>query len=135
MSNKESEIMLKYWVDSSDNDHGAMMNLYKAGNYTWALFIGHIVIEKLFKGLYAKRNCDTPHASKSHNLLKLAEECNIELDDDKISILTVINTFNISARYDDYKNEFSKKCTKDYTKEQIDRIDGVREWIKELIEQ
>ena len=133
MSNKESEELINYWIKGSDSDYDAMLNLFKAGNYTWALFIGHIVIEKLFKCLYAKINYDNPYAPKSHNLLKLAEECRIELNEEQIAYLTIINTFNISARYDDYKNEFSKKCTKEYTTEQINRIEVIREWLKALI--
>jgi len=133
MSNKEGEELINYWLNGSDSDYDAMMNLFKSGNYTWCLFIAHIVIEKLFKGLYAKINYDTPYASKTHNLLKLAEDCKIELDNEKINCLTVINTFNISARYDDYKNEFSKKCNKEYTQEQINKIEVIQEWLKSLI--
>ena len=45
--------------------------------------------------------------------------------------IQVINTFNISARYDDYKKSFIEKCTDEYTDEQIKNIDEVRKWLKE----
>ena len=64
----------------------------------------------------------------------MAEDCKLSLTDEKIEILTVINTFNISARYDDYKNEFYNKCTKEYAKEQLEQIEVIRTWLKNLIQ-
>ena len=45
--------------------------------------------------------------------------------------IQVINTFNISARYDDYKKSFANKCTNEYTAEQVKNIEEVQKWLKE----
>lgn len=45
--------------------------------------------------------------------------------------IQTINTFNISARYDDYKKSFDVKCTDDYTSEQVKNIQEVQKWLKE----
>ncbi len=45
---KRAEI-IRYWIEGSDSDYGTMMNLYRSGDYTWSLFMGHPVIEKLLK--------------------------------------------------------------------------------------
>ena len=45
--------------------------------------------------------------------------------------IQVINTFNISARYDDYKRSFDKKCTDEYTAIQLKDIKEVQKWLKE----
>jgi hypothetical protein len=34
---------IKYWIDSSDDDFQAMTHLFEKGDYTWSLFIGHLV--------------------------------------------------------------------------------------------
>ena len=44
--------IIKYWIDSSDRDFKTMKNLFKEKDYHWALFIGHLVIEKLLKAYY-----------------------------------------------------------------------------------
>ncbi len=88
---------------------------------------------KMLKGLYAKNNNDNPYTIKSHNLLALAEKCNLDLTDRQIQKLQIITQFNISARYDDYKEEFKKKCTDEYTSEQVKNIEAVRIWLKELL--
>ena len=130
MNSKE---LVRFWIDSSDRDYESMMKNYESKQYTWALFIGHLVLEKLLKGIYAKVNKDRPYPPKIHNLNIIAEKCRLELDERQTKILFTCNSFNISARYEDYKNEFYKKCTEKYTKEQIDNIKEVREWLKEQL--
>ena len=63
----------------------------------------------------------------------LAQKCNLELDERKTKILMTCNSFNISARYEDYKNEFYERCTEEYTKEQIENIKEVRTWLKKML--
>ena len=128
-----SQDLIKYWIESSDRDYESMLKNFESKQYTWSLFIGHLVLEKLLKGLYAKTNPDNPYPPKIHNLNMIAERCGLILDDKKSRVLFTCNSFNISARYEDYKNEFYKKCTEEYTKEQINNIKEMREWIKEQL--
>ena len=125
--------LMNYWIESSDRDYESMKKNYETKQYTWSLFIGHLTIEKLLKALYAKVNKNNPYPPKIHNLVILAKRCNIELDDRKTTILMTCNSFNISARYEDYKNEFYKKCTEKYTSEQIKNIEEVRTWLKKML--
>lgn len=62
--------IINYWLKSSDNDYQTMEYLAAGKNYSWALFIGHIVIEKLLKAYYVKAiTSNTPHI---HDLLQIA---------------------------------------------------------------
>lgn len=47
----KKEDILDYWIASSDHDFNAMVHLFEKGDYTWSLFIGHLVIEKLLKAM------------------------------------------------------------------------------------
>ncbi len=125
---KKSEI-ISYWTGSSDKDYEAMIHLLEKGHYTWSLFIGHLVIEKLLKAIYCQKNEDNPPFI--HDLYRLAVKCHIDLDDQQKDNLDTISTFNIQARYDDYKMEFYNKCTKAFTWKWIDTIKEVRAWLKE----
>ncbi len=119
---------IQYWIDSSDDDFQAMIHLSAKGNNTWALFIGHLVLEKLIKAWYVKVNSKTPPFI--HDLVRLAEKGNLTLNDEQKDIFDTISTFNIRGRYDDYKREFHKKCSNTFTKIWIDHIKRLREWIK-----
>ena len=70
-----------------------------------------------------------------HNLLRLAEQCNMELTDENKFFFVTVTAFNINARYDDYKMNFQKKCTQVYTSQWIDNLTVNRQWIKKLIVQ
>lgn len=125
--------LMKYWIESSDRDYKSMKKNFETEQYTWALFIGHLTIEKLLKAMYAKVNKDTPYPPKIHNLNILAERCNLEVDKRTAKILLTCNSFNISSRYEDYKNEFYERCTREYTSEQIKNIEEIRIWLKEML--
>ena len=123
--------LINYWFESADNDYETMKILYNNKENTWCLFIGHLVIEKLLKGVYAKNNPNNPVAPKVHNLILLTQKANLEVSTEMRERIQIINTFNISARYDDYKRSFDKKCTDDYTAKQVNNIEEVRKWLKE----
>lgn len=125
--------LMNYWINSSNNDFETMKLLFEGGKYTWSLFVGHLVIEKLLKALYAKMNEKAPHAPKSHDLSYLVTKIPLEIDNEKEILLDTITRFNLDGRYDDYKNNFYNLCTIDYTRESIEKIISVRNWLLELI--
>ena len=120
--------IIQYWIKSSDNDFRAMKHLYQKKDYTWSLFLGHLVIEKLLKAYYVKNVDNNPIFT--HDLLRITTKCDIELNEEQKDFLDTLSTFNIRSRYDDYKFEFYKKCTQDYTHEWIEKIKDFRKWIK-----
>jgi len=121
--------LIIYWIESSDRDFVTMQHLFKKKDYTWSLFIGHLVIEKLLKAYYVNNVDNQPPFI--HNLLRLAEKSDLKLNEDQKDFLVTVTAFNIRARYDDYKLAFFKTCTKNYTQKWIEEIKGFRKWIKE----
>ena len=133
MDNHKIDInkIVRHWVDSSDEDFKTMITLFHSKSYHWALFMGHIAIEKLLKAYFVKQNgC---HAPFTHNLYRLAELAELEISEEYADWLFKITTFNINARYDDYKKEFYNMCTPNFTKEWIDNIKTLQQWIKQIL--
>lgn len=135
MDNAEfnTDKIINYWVESSDEDFETMLAMFQSKRYSWSLFVGHLMIEKLLKALFAKTNTDFPPFL--HNLLRLAEKCNLKLDKEQISFFATVTAFNINARYDDYKMSFQRTCTPEFTSIWIKKLKEQRLWIKQLIEQ
>ena len=76
----ESENVVKlvnHWIRSSDRDFNTMNNLYKSRDYSWSLFIGHLVIEKLLKAYFVQANLEYPPFAR--NLLRLAKDSKIDI--------------------------------------------------------
>ena len=127
--NKEKTI--SYWINSSEDDYTTMNILYDSKRYSWSLFIGHLMIEKLLKAYYIKKKEE--HPPFIHNLLRLAEKTELLINDERKTHLITITAFNINGRYDDYKNSFKQLCTPSYTKEWISNIKDIRQWIKKQL--
>lgn len=123
--------LMNYWFDSANSDFDTMKVLFENRKNTWCLFIGHLVIEKMLKGIYAKNNPQNPIAPKTHNLILLSQKAKLYVSQEIREKIQIINTFNISARYDDYKKTFEEKCTNDYTSKQVKNIEEVLMWLKE----
>ena len=97
-----------------------------------ALFPGHLSLEKLLKAIYVKLFDQTPPFN--HDLVLLAEKVKLPLSDETTSELKIINEFNIQTRYPEYKNDFYKRCTKEFVDLEIKRIERLREWIKSILD-
>ena len=96
-----------FWLDSAERNLNSAQNNFHSRNYDWCLFIGHLVLEKTLKALYVK-NSDNQTPPRIHNLLKLAEISNLELDDAAKLFFDKVNSFNLESRYAEYKSEFRK---------------------------
>lgn len=70
------------------------------------------------------------HALPIHNLIRLAKDAKLKLPSEQERILEEINTFNVRARYNDYKLEFYKKATQEYTEKWYKHSVEVFKWLK-----
>ncbi|MCX5886190.1 MAG: HEPN domain-containing protein [Proteobacteria bacterium] len=128
MTRKE---ILDFWIKSSDTDFKVMNCLYKENHYAWALFIGHLVLEKLLKAHYVKKvGIEVPY---THDLNKIADLSNLNLTEEQKDFLDEVTTFNIRARYPDYKNRFYKKATKEFAERYVKKIRNFRLWLKKVV--
>jgi HEPN domain-containing protein len=129
----DKDKIVNYWIDSSDDDFETMISLFESKRYSWSMFVGHLMIEKLLKALYVKNNNEFP--PYIHNLLRLAEKCNLEINEENTLFFATVTAFNINARYDDYKMSFQKTCTPEFSAKWIELLKAKRQWIRELVEQ
>ena len=124
--------IVAYWIASSEQDYGTMQNLYVSKDYHWSLFVGQLVLEKLLKAVYVERvNVEVP---RIHDLLRLSEKAGLSPSDEQADFMDLITSFNIAARYPDYKQSFYKKCTPEFTSASITAIKELREWLLTILE-
>jgi len=122
---------ITYWIEESDKDASVMKSLFENEHRTWALFVGHLVLEKLLKAIYVK-NVET-QVPRIHNLLKIARDSGLQLTVDQENFLLEVTTFNLKGRYPDYKRSFYKKATTEFTSDCIKQIEEMRKWLKEYL--
>ncbi len=124
----ETKEMIANWIESAERDKVAMDHLFEKKDYNWTLFVGHLYIEKLLKAVFIELKKEQPPFI--HDLSRISEKAGIELTDGQKDDLDTITTFNLRARYADYKTEFYKKCNLSYTETWKTKIEEFATWIK-----
>lgn len=125
------EDVIEYWIGSSNEDYKVMDSLFDKNHYSWALFMGHLVLEKLLKAYFVKHiGINIPYID---DLTKIALLANLNLTEEQKDFLDEITTFNIKVRYPDYKERFKRKATKEFTEEYLKKIRGFRQWLIQIL--
>ncbi len=123
------EDIIQYWIKTAQQDYAVMNSLFAKGHYIWCLFAGHLVVEKLLKACYVKSvNVNAP---RIHDLKRLAILIGLPLTESEERELLTITSFNIAARYPDYKLRIFQKAKKGYAEEQVGII---KKWRKRLLQ-
>jgi HEPN domain-containing protein len=120
-----------YWLQSAEYDWQVANHLFEKGDYPYALFFGQLSVEKILKALYVVRLNENP--PYTHRLVYLAEKISLTLTEEQLELLEIITDFNIEARYPDEKFSFKKKCTREFTKEFMNRIEEMKRWLQKQL--
>jgi HEPN domain-containing protein len=115
--------LIDYWLLTAEHDYKTMLALFKSKRYSDSLFFGHIVLEKVLKGLVVKKI--RKPAPYIHDLIRLAEIGDVKLSKREENLLNEVNEFNIRARYPEDRLGFYRTCTREYTKKYLDKIDNL----------
>jgi len=122
---------ISYWLQSAEHDMDTAESLIKEKKYDWALFLGHLVLEKTLKAIYVrKKECTPP---RTHNLILLLKEIGTDISEEEYDLFEEINTFNISTRYPDEQFKFYQLCTGEFTLEKFNIIKEKYRWLKTLL--
>lgn len=122
---------VEYWLAQSDNDLPVAESMLEKGHYTWSLFIGHLVLEKILKAIYVREH--QKNAPRIHDLVKLAKSTSMKLSDEQLVFLSEVSDFNMEGRYPDEKNQFAHRCDIEFTTYYLTRIKEMRAWLKKQI--
>ena len=117
-----------FWLTEAEEALKVADHLIAKTDYSYALFFGHLAVEKMLKALFVTRQ--QRHAPPIHNLLRLARAAGLEVDEETVDKLVTVTAFNIEARYPDFKRSFRQRCTPEYTAEQMAMIKELMQWLK-----
>jgi HEPN domain-containing protein len=125
------EEVIHYWLVEAEEALQVAEHLVEKADYSYALFFGHLAVEKMLKALHASRI--RQHAPPVHNLLRLARLAGVEPDETQIEALLAITAFNIEARYPDLKRTFRQRCTSEFAAREMARVKEVFGWLRSLL--
>lgn len=124
---------VNYWIKSSENDWLVAGHLFEKKDYPYALFFGHLTIEKLIKAIFVSKFDKSP--PYTHRLAYLAEKTGLKISAKRLELLEIITDFNLEARYPDEKFSFHKKCTKKFTEAKLKKIKEMKKWLLKQVQQ
>jgi HEPN domain-containing protein len=123
--------VVQYWLATAADDLRAAEHLFEAGDYTHALFFGHLYLEKLIKARivqYAEQ-----HAPLSHNLRYLAEKGGLNLTPEQEAFLVRVTEYNTRTRYPDLEMDFKRQCTRGFCDSELRQIKEFGKWLEEIV--
>ncbi|MGM0611754.1 MAG: HEPN domain-containing protein [Thermodesulfobacteriota bacterium] len=118
---------INYWIVSAERDWEVAGHLLEKNDYTYALFFGHLTLEKILKAYYVQTCSKNPPLT--HRLIYLAEKIGVQLSEEQIELLEIVTDFNLEARYPDEKFSFYKRCTYEFTVNYLSKIEEMRIWL------
>ena len=123
----DREEKTNYWLTTAENDWSVANHLFEKGDNPYALFFGHLTLEKLLKALIVKTTNESPPLT--HRLVFLAEKAGLSVSTEHFELLEIVTDFNMEARYPDERFTFFKKCTAEFTSDFMTKIEAFRQWL------
>jgi len=125
-SNRKASI--KNWIKSSDYDIKTAGHMFETGRYIYVLFMCHLSVEKLLKGLYEAVWGKVP--PKTHNLLFLSKEVSLEVPEDHLKVLEALNDLSIATRYPEDIDALVKSFKRRRVENYLARTRNLLRWLK-----
>lgn len=122
---------IDFWLVSAENDWEVAGHLFEKGDYSYSLFFGHLTLEKMLKAYFVQTQGGTPPLT--HRLVFLAMKSGLVLSVEQQEMLESVTDFNLEARYPDEKFSFKKRCTHEFTRQYLDDIKEMKEWLAKKI--
>ena len=86
-----------YWRDGAQEDWAVARELVDRGRNRHGLFFAHLALEKILKAHVCAKTQDV--APRVHNLVRLAEQAGLALNDDQRATLADVNVYTLAGRY------------------------------------
>jgi HEPN domain-containing protein len=128
----EVEKTIKYWLEGAAYDLETGRSLLESKRFPYALFFGHLSLEKVLKALIVKTT--QQHAPYTHSLTLLASKTNLEIPESILDQLAEFTEFHLESRYPDDKKEFYEKCTEVFANRKFKEMEDLYQWLIRKLE-
>ena len=117
------------WYFQSDYDLETAFDMFKSGRYVYSIFMCHLSLEKVLKGLLVKTKGEYP--SKSHSLIYFVEKLELKMEDSMYEFLFMLNKISVPTRYPEDLRKLVAAYSKERTDNILNRTKEIQLWIKQ----
>ena len=118
----------KQWLVQAHYDLGTAQYMFKGKRYFYAVFMCHLAVEKAFKGLYQNKFKKFP--PKTHSLIFLMSELNLEPSERTIRFLIKIDQASVMTRYPEDLVKLQKIYTAVKTRDFLTKAKETLQWVE-----
>src|SRR3989344_478134 len=123
--------LVNYWLKTAEHDFGVMSRLFNGKDYAEAIFFGQLVLEKVLKAKVVM--AIKKQAPRIHDLSRLAQLADMEVDQEATIFLDEMTRFNLEARYPDYRLKIYKLANKSFTEPRLKKVKNLYEIYKKNV--
>ncbi len=116
------------WLKQADYDFETAKFMYGGKRYFYAVFMCHLAVEKILKGLYQQKLEEIP--PKTHNLIYLLDKIGIIPDENIGQAIAKLNEANITTRYPEDIDKLQRDYTQAVTEQMLVLTKEIMEWIR-----
>ena len=117
------------WYFQSDYDLETAFDMFKSGRYVYSIFMCHLSLEKVLKGLLVKTKGEYP--SKSNSLIYFVEKLELKMEDSYYEFLFTLNKISVPTRYPEDLRKLVAAYSKERTDNILNRTKEIQLWIKQ----
>lgn len=122
------EKQIEFWRDGAHEDLAVARDLVHRSRVRHGLFFAHLALEKALKVHVCRVVRDL--APRFHNLVRLAELAELNLQSAQLDVLAEMNVFNIEGRYPD---TLSPPPSQEEALQYMTRAEEVFQWLINLL--
>lgn len=119
---------IAYWANQSLNDWEVAELLFIGKKYLHTLFFTHLSLEKVCKAHWIS-SAEGNIPPKTHNLIYLLSQTNIELSDVQKELLLELNRFQIEGRYPEQLSQLHRAADIAFTKIKLKQAKELQLWL------
>lgn len=102
-----------------------------SGRFLYVLFCCQQAVEKMLKGVIAKRTNEFP--PRLHNLMRLVHHAQLELEKEQAFFMRELSGYYIQTRYPGAVDAPSRKISREMAQEVLSKTEAATRWLSSMI--
>ncbi|MHB9027201.1 MAG: HEPN domain-containing protein [Candidatus Latescibacterota bacterium] len=120
------------WIDQAKYDLDAAQVMLNACRYIYVFFLCQQAVEKALKARIVGLTGELP--PRIHNLIKLAEIAEVELNFEQTRLYKELSTYYIQTRYPEEIRAMGSILTREFTTEYFQKTEETLQWLFSMLE-
>lgn len=118
------------WADRARYDLGTAQAMLAAERYLYVLFCCQQAMEKMLKGVIARRTRE--HPPRVHHLMRLTEVAGVEVHESQADLLRELSAYYIQSRYPEEIPDLAAQVRPDEAKRILRQTEEFLQWLSTI---